>query len=93
MHVWLFVNAPLDMEPTLCEGSCEYAARLVVSGLKDPYVDFLEEAQETSDDLVYGGGFRSVRDYVRHQGVPAWLTYLRTHSTPPWLRATRTVGQ
>lgn len=90
MHVWLFTNAPLDMDPSLCEGSCEYAARLVVSDLDDPYVDFLKESQDTSEDLVYGAGFRSVRDYVRRQGVPAWLAYLRTNSSPPWLRATRT---
>lgn len=90
MHVWLFTHAPLDMDPTLCEGSCEYAAKLVLKGLKDPYVDFLDEAQEESVDLVYGTGFRSVRDYVRRVGVDAWLVYLRAHSTPPWLRATRT---
>jgi len=90
MHVWLFTHAPLDMDPTLCEGSCEYAGRLVLSGLKDPYVEFLDEAQEKSDDLVYGVGFRSVRDYIRRVGAAAWLDYLRTHSTPPWLRATRT---
>ena len=90
MHVWLFTHAPLDMDPVLCEGSCEYAARLVLAGLNDPYVEFLDEAQEESDDLVYGTGFRSVRDYVRRVGVDAWLVYLRSHSTPPWLRATRT---
>lgn len=90
MHVWLFTHAPLDMDPTLCEGSCEYAGRLVLSGLKDPYVDFLNESQETSDDLVYGVGFRSVRDYVQRHGIPIWLDYLRTNSSPPWLRAART---
>jgi hypothetical protein len=62
----------------------------VLSGLDNPYVEFLDEAQEESDDLVYGVGFRSVRDYVRRVGAAAWLDYLRTHSTPPWLRATRT---
>jgi hypothetical protein len=93
MHVWLFAHAPLDMDPTLCEGSCEYAAHLVLRGHRDAYADFLRESQETSDDLVYGVGFRSVRDYVKRVGVPAWLDYLRGHSTPPWLRASRTTDR
>lgn len=93
MHVWLFTHGPLDMDPGLCEGSCEYAGRLVVSGLKDPYVDFLNESQETSKDLVYGVGFRSVRDYVQRHGIPTWLDYLQHNSSPPWLRATRTSGE
>jgi hypothetical protein len=84
MHVWLYANAPADMDPGLTEGSCEYAAHLVLQNRPDPYVKFLEEAREASDDLVYGTGFRSVRDYAKQVGVPAWLGYLKGHSGPPW---------
>jgi hypothetical protein len=84
MHVWLFAHAPIDMDPTLCEGSCEYAAYLVLKDSSDPYAKFHRESQETATDLVYGGGFRSVKDYARRVGVPGWLDYLKQHSSPPW---------
>ena len=84
MHVWQFANAPVAMDPALNEGSCEYAAYLVLRDRSDPYVRYYQEAQQSSDDPLYGGGFRSVRDYVKRVGVPEWLAYLRTHSEPPW---------
>lgn len=84
MHVWMFTHSPLDMDPALNEGSCEYAAFLVLKGRVDPYVKFYQETQEVNDDPVYGFGFRSVRDYVKRKGVPAWLDYLKQNSKPPW---------
>lgn len=84
MHVWLFTHAPADMVPALNEGSCEYAAYLVLKGSSDPYAKYYQEAQESSEDPVYGGGFRSVRDYVKRVGVPEWLGYLKDHTEPPW---------
>jgi hypothetical protein len=84
MHVWLFTNGPLDMDDALCEGSCEYASYLTLRGSPDKLAQYYLENQAANEDLVYGGGFRSVSGYVERVGVEAWLDYLRTHSQPPW---------
>ena len=84
MHVWLFTNAPLDMDDALCEGSCEYASYLTLRGSPDKHAQFYLENQMANEDLVYGGGFRSVRNFVESVGLADWLDYLRTHSQPPW---------
>jgi hypothetical protein len=84
MHVWLFTNAPLDMDDALCEGSCEYASYLTLRGSPDGHAQYYLEIQMANEDLVYGGGFRSVRSYVEGVGVDGWLSYLKANSQPPW---------
>ena len=74
----------LDMDDALCEGSCEYASYLTLRGSPDKLAQYYLENQAANEDLVYGGGFRSVSGYVERVGVEAWLDYLRTHSQPPW---------
>jgi hypothetical protein len=84
MHVWLFAHAPLDMDQALCEGSCEYAAYLVLKKRRDPHSRYFLEKQITNKDAVYGDGIRAVTKYVDKVGIYAWLDYLQGHSKPPW---------
>ena len=84
MHVWVFDHAPADTDVALDEGSCEYASYLALKDLRGPYARFYLESLMSNDDLLYGGGYRSVRRYVQQVGVDGWLTYLKTNPEPPW---------
>jgi len=84
MHVWLFTNAPREMQEMLCEGSCEYASYLVLKDRRGAYARYYLNEQANDSDLIYGHGFREVSDYVRAVGIMRWLEYLRSHADPPW---------
>jgi hypothetical protein len=84
MHVWLFTNAPLENDPVLNEGSCEYASYLALRNRPGRMTQFYLERQMESDDPVYGEGYRKVSGYVANVGVEGWLGYLRLYKDPPW---------
>jgi hypothetical protein len=84
MHVWLFTHAPLEMDHVLVEGSCQYATLLVLRDNSDRLAQHYLDTQIGAEDLVYGGGLRSVSRYVQGVGIAAWLSYLRQHEEPPW---------
>jgi hypothetical protein len=84
MHVWLFTHAPIDVDKTLCEGSCEYAAYLALKGRRDGHARYFLEQQITNKDPVYGDGVRAVTGYVERVGIYAWIEYLQSHKAPPW---------
>jgi len=84
MHVWLFKNAPLEMNPVLCEGSCDYAAtRVLLLSKEDGATRVWRKAME-NPDAVYGEGLRNVDSYVNRVGIGTWLEYLKGHVEPPW---------
>jgi hypothetical protein len=83
MHVWLGLNDRFDTEEILAEGSCNYAAFLVLShypGEADHVIKYMQEDTDPS----YGEGYRKVRWYVESAGKTAWLEHLRTENYPPW---------
>jgi hypothetical protein len=84
MHVWLHRNAPEDIDSILCEGSCNYAAFLVLEEFSGPERDFVMAVMRDDPDPVYGEGFRRVAEYVRRNGINSWLAYLQRNSNPPW---------
>jgi len=84
MHVWLFTHAPQPQAPQLCEGSCQYAAYLVLKNDKSEDGRYFLDYLEKQDDEIYGDGFRNVRDYVDNIGLSAWLQYLRENKDVPW---------
>lgn len=83
MHVWLGLNDRFDTEEILAEGSCNYAALLVLShypGEADQVIKYMQE----DTDPAYGEGYRKVRAYVESAGKTVWLEHLRTENYPPW---------
>jgi hypothetical protein len=85
MHVWLFKNGQADqIEPTLCEGSCNYASYLILRRDKSQKGQLLLERFVNDDDPVYGEGFRKVKTYVDRVGIEHWLSYLTKQTQPPW---------
>ncbi|UCG63144.1 MAG: protein DA1 [Candidatus Zixiibacteriota bacterium] len=84
MHVWLFKNTPEDMRPILIEGSCQYAAILVILKRSEEQTGLVYRRAMEDEDPIYGDGLRKVDHYVERVGVPAWLDYLKGHTDTPW---------
>ncbi len=84
MHVWLYRNAPDDFDHQLTEGSCEYAAYLVLADDGTEEAKRIIETRIQHDDEIYGEGFRKVAGWVDQVGVSAWLDYLKHNNNPPW---------
>ena len=77
MHVWLYLNAPDDGDPALVEGSCNYAAFLVLQQLHDEMAGYVIKQLQSDPDPVYGEGFRRVEKLVDNRGVEFWLQHLK----------------
>lgn len=77
MHIWLYLNAPDDGDKILVEGSCNYAAFLVLQQLRDEMAGYVIEQLQSDPDPVYGEGFRRVKKLVDNRGVGFWLEHLR----------------
>lgn len=84
MHVWQYKNAPLNNDPLLCEGSCNYAAYLVLSRIDSRESDYYMRNLLEDHDPVYGEGFRKVKAYVDQAGISKWLEYLRENKKLAW---------
>jgi len=84
MHVWLFNNAPLDIDPALREGSCNYAGYVAVKDYREKDAEFIVHNLLTDPDQIYGDGFRRVKKFVEANGIDYWLQYLQSHRYPPW---------
>ncbi len=77
MHVWLYLNAPPKGEPALVEGSCNYAARLVLRQFDDDMAKYVLRQLQANPDPIYGEGFRRVKKLVERRGLEFWLQHLR----------------
>ncbi|MBP2680952.1 MAG: hypothetical protein H6Q78_815 [Candidatus Krumholzibacteriota bacterium] len=73
MHIWFCVNGCFHLEKSLEEGSCQYAAALVLRKIGGAESDFIIHTLATDEDPVYGGGFRMVSRCVDKHGVARWL--------------------
>jgi hypothetical protein len=76
-HVWQFQNGRLDQDPAVSEGSCNFAAYLVLRKLGGEYTNFVIDNMLKDPDPVYGGGFRRVKRYAEREGIGTWLKSLK----------------
>jgi hypothetical protein len=82
-HVWQFRAGRLDNDEAFAEGSCNYAAYLVLQhyeGRKSEYI--IENLIEDESD-IYGDGFRRVKRYAEAEGINIWLERLREKDSFP----------
>lgn len=84
MHVWMFTHGPESTDPALAEGSCEYAAYLVMKDRKSDLARYALKEMQERDDPVYGEGYRKVTGFVQSVGEAGWLDYIREFPAPPW---------
>jgi hypothetical protein len=83
MHVWQYLNAPLENDKALCEGSCNYASYLILKEHRDERARFLIESLFESKNRYYGQGFRHIHRYVERRGTQSWLSHLQRSSHLP----------
>ena len=76
MHVWLKLNAPLAGNKAIIEGSCNYAAYLILKETNTKISNYLINGMMELKDKFYGKGFRKVMQYVHSRGVKGWLSAL-----------------
>ncbi|MFH2037322.1 MAG: LIM domain-containing protein [Candidatus Zixiibacteriota bacterium] len=83
MHVWQYKNGKRDNDFALCEGSCNYAAYLVLRQYDEPYAQYLIYNMEKSENELYGDGYQRVKKYVDDNDVKKWLKMLTKNKDFP----------
>ncbi len=84
MHVWLGLNAPMRQDKQMVEGSCGYAASLVLSKFNYEAARRFTKMTFAMRDLDYSDGLKRVMVEVDKTGLAGWLDYLKNHENPPW---------
>ncbi|MBD3401859.1 protein DA1 [candidate division GN15 bacterium] len=82
-HVWQYLNGRLATDPLFSEGSCNYAAFLVLLNYPGDETEYVIETLLKDDDPIYGEGFRRVMAYAESVGTGAWLRRLRSQDNLP----------
>lgn len=75
-HVWQFNRGRFRNDRAWNEGSCNYAAYLVLARYPGKESSFFRASLARDDDSVYGEGFRRVKVLAEAEGNKAWLRYL-----------------
>lgn len=75
-HVWQFNRARFKNDREWSEGSCNYAAYLVLAKYPGRKSSFFRTSLARDDDPVYGDGFRRVKTLAEAEGTKSWLRYL-----------------
>jgi hypothetical protein len=83
MHVWLSLRDREQRNAAFAEGSCNYAASLVLGTETGPLSPFILEAMMANDDPAYGKGFRRVKRFAEEKGIARWLEWLATKDRFP----------
>jgi len=82
-HVWLMKQGRHDTRPALAEGSCNYAALLVLGTYPGEESAHLVSKMKQSSDPIYGEGLLRAMRYVDRNGVAAWLSLLASRDDFP----------
>lgn len=82
-HIYQFNHGRFENDRHFAEGSCNYAAWLVLAKYRGEDSDFFRHALVNETDDVYGEGFRRVRRFAEAEGAGAWLERLRKDQDLP----------
>lgn len=82
-HVWQYKHGQMENDPTFSEGSCNYAAFLVLLNYPGEETEYVVESLLADEDPVYGDGFRRVMSYAESVGTQNWLARLRENDKLP----------
>jgi hypothetical protein len=82
-HVWQFNRGRFQNGREWSEGSCNYAAYLVLGKYPGRQSSFFRTSLMRDVDPVYGDGFRRVKTLAEAEGAKAWLRYLAKASDFP----------
>lgn len=82
-HVWQFTAGRLNNDQAFSEGSCNYAAYLVLRVYREEAAAYVVANLTSDENVTYGEGFRRVRRYAEKEGIDTWLERLRKKNTLP----------
>lgn len=82
-HVWQFNRGRFRNERAWSEGSCNYAAYLVLGKYPGRESSFFRTSLTRDIDPVYGDGFRRVKTLAESEGNKAWLRHLSKNADFP----------
>jgi LIM domain len=75
-HVWQFNRGRFRNDRAWNEGSCNYAAYLVLARYRGRESAFFRSSLSRDDNDVYGEGFRRVKALADAEGNKTWLRHL-----------------
>jgi hypothetical protein len=75
-HLWQFNRGQFKSGRAWAEGSCNYAAYLVLARYPGRESSFFRVSLTRDGDDVYGEGFRRVKTLAEAEGAKNWLRYL-----------------
>jgi hypothetical protein len=79
MHIWFYSRNITDIQTSLEEGSCNYAAYLILNSIESPDAAFRIYQMKIDNSPVYGKGFHRIQKMVESKGLQYWLQYIQTH--------------
>ncbi|KAA3633379.1 MAG: hypothetical protein DWP97_09315 [Calditrichaeota bacterium] len=83
-HVWQFLHTPKEKDSDFCEGSCNFAAYLILNEFEEePVLEKVKEQMFEEEDIDYGVGFRRVYKLVKDKGLDYWRDYLAKNRSFP----------
>jgi hypothetical protein len=75
-HIWQFNQGQFKSARAWAEGSCNYAAYLVLARYPGRESSFFRVSLTRDGDDVYGDGFRRVKTLAEAEGARSWLHHL-----------------
>jgi hypothetical protein len=82
-HVWQFRAGRLSNDRAFAEGSCNYAAYLVLENYRSREAEYVMANLVSDESDVYGEGFRRVKRFAEAEGIDVWLERLRKKDDLP----------
>jgi hypothetical protein len=76
-HVWLFQQGEEERDRALVEGSCNFAAYLILQKMGTDQAGFIIDNMENDPDAVYGEGFRRIKRYAEANGLDGWRRLMK----------------
>jgi hypothetical protein len=83
MRVWQLVHGRFKVNVKLAEGSCNYAAYLVLKENPGGKSEYLIHTMTVDDEKHYGRAFLRVKKYAQENGIASWLALLENNDPLP----------
>lgn len=83
MHIWQYQNRKKEADLAFNEGSCNYAAYLILKDIKNEMSEKLIQDLNNNPNEFYGEGFRRVKNLVDKKGFDYWLERLKNYGDFP----------